>query len=109
MTEKDIRMVYVTCPDAGIAEDIAGKMVDERLAACVNIIPGLRSVYRWQGKIEIDSEVLLLIKTTAQRFEEVRERVVALHPDDVPEIVAVPVTMGLDAYLDWVRDETGEG
>lgn len=104
--QDDIRIAYVTCPDPGTGETIADKLVDERLAACVNVVPGLRSVYRWRGSIEIDEEVLLLAKTTAARFEALRERVSELHPDEVPEIVATPVVQGLDSYLQWVRDET---
>lgn len=104
--QDDIRLVYVTCPDPETGEAIAGRLVEERLAACINVVPGLRSVYRWQGKIEIDDEALLLIKTTAARFEALRERVRELHPDEVPEIVAAPVVQGLDSYLRWVRDET---
>lgn len=102
----DIRIVYVTCPDPDTGESIARDLVNANLAACVNVVPGLRSVYRWQGKVEIDDEVLLLIKTAADRFEALRERVRSRHPDDVPEIVAVPVTEGLESYLQWVRDET---
>lgn len=107
--QDEIRIVYVTCPDPGTGEDIAGRLVAEHLAACVNVVPGLRSVYRWRGKIEVDDEVLLLIKTAVARFEALRERVRELHPDEVPEIVAVPVTQGLESYLQWVRDETRPG
>lgn len=104
--QDDIRIVYVTCPDPETGERIASSLVEERLAACVNVVPGLRSVYRWRGKIEVDDEVLLLIKTAAARFEALCERVRELHPDEVPEIVATPVVRGLDSYLQWVRDET---
>lgn len=104
--QDDIRIVYVTCPDPAIGEKIAGELVRERLAACVNVVPGLRSVYRWRGEIETDDEVLLLIKTAASRFEALCERVRELHPDTVPEIVATPVVQGLNDYLQWVRDET---
>jgi periplasmic divalent cation tolerance protein len=107
--QDDIRIVYVTCPDPETGEAIAGRLVEERLAACVNVVPGLRSVYRWRGEIEIDDEVLLLIKTAAARFEALCRRVRELHPDEVPEIVAVPVAEGLDDYLQWVRDETRPG
>lgn len=102
----DTRIVYVTCPDPQTGENIAGRLVDERLAACVNVVPGLRSIYRWRGSIEVDDEVLLLIKTTAARFDSLRERVRELHPDEVPEIVATPVVQGFDDYLQWVHDET---
>lgn len=103
---EDICIVYVTCPDPETGEAIAGKLVAEHLAACVNVVPGLRSVYRWQGKVEVDDEILLLIKTASARFDRLRDRVLELHPDEVPEIVAVPVVQGLDTYLQWVGDET---
>lgn len=102
----DVRIAYVTCPDGDTAEAIATALIDAHEAACVNILPGLRSVYRWQGKVEIDDELLLLIKTTADRIEAVRERVTGLHPDDVPEMIATPVVAGLPDYLTWVHDET---
>lgn len=101
-----VRIVYVTCPDVATAEAIATALIEAREAACVNIVPGLRSVYRWRGKVEIDDELLLLIKTTAARLPAVRERVCALHPDELPEVVAVPVVGGLAAYLEWVNQET---
>lgn len=102
----DVLIAYVTCPDGDTAETIASALIEHREAACVNIVPNLRSVYRWEGKVEIDDELLLLIKTTAAGLERVRERVLALHPDELPEVIAVPVTHGLTEYLDWVRDET---
>lgn len=103
---EDIVVAYVTCPDDDTARTIAHALVEAGEAACVNIVPGLRSVYRWRGKIETDDEQLLLIKTTAARLDDVRERVLGLHPDELPEIIAVPVTHGLPGYMDWVRSET---
>lgn len=102
----DILIAYVTCPDDETADNIAASLIDHNEAACVNIVPNLRSVYRWQGHVEIDNELLLLIKTTQASFDHVRSRVLALHPDDVPEVIAAPVTHGLPDYLDWVRNET---
>ena len=102
----DARMVYVTCPDRDTARSIASALVEQREAACVNIVPGLESVYRWQGRIEIDPELLLLIKTRADRVAAVQARVAALHPDDVPEVVAVPIVDGSKAYLDWLDEQT---
>lgn len=96
------RVVLCTCPDAGIAERIAEALVGERLAACVNILPGLRSVYRWQGAVEHDDEALLLIKTVADRLDALTQRIVALHPAELPEVIAVEAAGGLPAYLDWV-------
>ncbi|WP_166212398.1 divalent-cation tolerance protein CutA [Cognatiluteimonas telluris] len=93
-----------TCPDAAAARRIADALVDERLAACVNVLPGLRSVYRWQGGIQCDDEVLLLIKTTRDRVDALGARLTALHPYELPELVAVEVAGGLAAYLSWIEE-----
>jgi periplasmic divalent cation tolerance protein len=95
-------VIHCTCPDAATADRIASSLVDERLAACVQQLPGLRSTYRWQGRVEHADEVLLLIKTAADRIPAVFERVSALHPHDVPELLALDVRDGTPAYLDWV-------
>ena len=95
-----------TCPDAAAAERIATVLVEERLAACVNLIPGLRSIYRWQGQIERADEVLLLIKTSAEAYPALQARLLALHPYELPELLAVEPATGLPAYLGWVADET---
>ncbi|MHA6206058.1 divalent-cation tolerance protein CutA [Dyella soli] len=100
-----VLLCYCTCPDAASAQALAQALVGEGLAACVNHLPGIRSTYRWQGEVTCDSEDLLLIKTTAGRFDALRERVLALHPYDLPELIAVPVAQGHEAYLDWVRGE----
>ena len=99
-------IVLCTCPDDASAQRIAAALVEERLAACVNRIGGVVSTYRWQGKVCNDQEVLLLIKTTSERFGAVRERIVALHPHELPEVIAVDVARGLPAYLDWIGRET---
>jgi len=97
---------FCTCPDAASAERIAETLVAERLAACVNVLPGLRSVYRWKGAVERADEVLLLIKTQAGRFQPLQDRLRELHPHELPELVAVETDFGLPAYLRWVADET---
>jgi periplasmic divalent cation tolerance protein len=97
---------YCTCPDLASAERLAEALVGERLAACVNVLPGLRSVYRWQGAVERTDEVLLLIKTTRDRLDALAARVRALHPNELPELLAVEAAGGLPAYLDWVVAET---
>ena len=102
----DARMVYVTCPDLETARTIARAVVEHHEAACVNIVPGMESVYRWQGEIEIDNELLLLIKTRAEQVAAIQVRVTDLHPDDVPEMVAVPIIEGSAAYLDWLDEQT---
>lgn len=93
---------FCTCPDAASAERIAGTLVDERLAACVNIVPGLRSIYRWNGQVEAADEVLLLVKTDAGTYPALQERLLALHPHELPELLAVEPVAGLPAYLQWV-------
>ena len=100
---------FCTCPDQDTAARIADTLVGERLAACVNIVPGLRSVYRWQGAIESADEVLLLAKTTRECLEALTARVVELHPYELPEVIAVEVAGGLAAYLDWVAEQTCAG
>ncbi len=104
MTEAIV--VLVTAPTPDRAAEIARALVDERLAACGNVVPGLRSIYRWEGKVQEDEEALLLLKTTRGRFEALRERVVALHPYDVPEVIALPVEAGSAPYLAWIASET---
>jgi periplasmic divalent cation tolerance protein len=102
----DVVVVIVTAPSAEVGEQIAGHVVGARAAACVAILPGMRSVYRWQGAIERADEVQLIIKTAADRIADLRAAVVAVHPYQVPEFLVLPVTDGLPAYLAWVVDET---
>ncbi|MFC7301988.1 divalent-cation tolerance protein CutA [Cognatiluteimonas weifangensis] len=101
-----VLVCFCTCPDPASAQRLAEALVDERLAACVNQVPGLRSVYRWRGALERADEVLLLIKTTRERLPGLQARVLALHPHELPELVAVEVAGGLAAYLDWVAEGT---
>ena len=107
MKEKVI-IALTTCPEsAGPA--LADALVAERLAACVNQITGVESTYIWQGAITREREALLVIKTTAARYEDLAARIQALHPYEVPELIVLPVEAGLEAYLAWVRDTTGPG
>jgi periplasmic divalent cation tolerance protein len=99
----DELIVFVTVPSRDDGERIAEAVVGEHLAACVNIIGPIRSIYRWQGEIARDDEHLLLIKTTRVRYPALEARVRALHRYEVPEVVAVPIEMGSAAYLDWLR------
>lgn len=92
-----------TCPDADVAGRIARALVGEGLAACVNAMPGVASVYLWEGAVQTDTEVQLLIKTTAARLPALIDRVRELHPYALPEVIAVPVIGGLPEYLQWVR------
>jgi periplasmic divalent cation tolerance protein len=103
-----VLVCFCTCPDADSAARLADALVAERLAACVNLLPGLRSVYRWQGTIERSDEILLLIKTTDARLPALSARVLELHPHELPEVVAVEVAGGLSAYLEWVAEQTCE-
>lgn len=98
----DALLAFCACPDDATAARIAHALVDERLATCVNRLPGVRSTYRWQGAVHDEAEVLLLIKTSRERLPALRERVPALHPYELPELIAVEVAGGLPAYLDWV-------
>lgn len=102
----DALLVLTNLPDAVSAQALAAALVEERLAACVNILAPCRSVYRWQGKVEDASEVPLLIKTTADRYPALEAAVRARHPYELPEIVAVPIAHGLPDYLRWVESET---
>ena len=103
----DVLVVLSTLP-TDKAEQIAETLVTEHLAACVNLVGPVRSVYRWDGAIQKDSELLAIIKTTAARYEEMSTRLRALHPYEVPEILALPVGTGYARYLDWVRGETSD-
>jgi periplasmic divalent cation tolerance protein len=102
----DFVVVFVTAPSAEVAANLAKALVTEKLAACVNILPGLRSIYAWAGKVCDEEEVLCALKTRRALFETVRDRVTALHPYQVPEIIALPLVDGSAAYLAWLRDET---
>jgi len=99
-------VVLVTTPTPDRAAELARALVEERLAACGNVVPGLRSIYRWEGKVVDEAEALLILKTTRARFEALRERVLALHPYAVPEVVALPVLAGNAPYLAWIAGET---
>ena len=102
----DFVVVLMTAPDADVAGRIASTLVDERLVACVNILPGLRSLYRWEGKLCDEGEVLCLMKTRLDLFPALRDRIAALHPYQVPEIIALPLAAGSAPYLDWVCQST---
>jgi periplasmic divalent cation tolerance protein len=99
-------VVLVTAPSVEEAARIARALVVERLAACGNVVPGVRSLFRWEGKVRSEPEALLVLKTTRDRFQELRARVLSLHPYQVPEVVALPVEAGHAAYLDWIASST---
>ena len=99
-------MVLVTCPGRKVGETIGHTLVQERLAACVNVVPNLTSIYRWEEKIHREAEVLLVIKTRRIRLPALIRRVRGLHPYALPEIVALPLVGGSAPYLSWLRDST---
>jgi periplasmic divalent cation tolerance protein len=99
-------LVLCTCPDAAAADRLATALVEERLAACVNHVSGIATTYRWKGALHRDTEVLLLIKTTRERFDALRDRIVILHPYELPEVIAVDIALGLPSYLQWICAET---
>lgn len=106
--ERGVRVVLVTAPDAEVAGRIARALVEERLCACVNIVSGVRSVYRWEGRVEDDAEQLLVIKTREDRCPALAARAQALHPYELPEVLVLPVSGGSQGYLDWVVAESSE-
>jgi periplasmic divalent cation tolerance protein len=101
----DVVVVLVTCPDEASAGSIARALVEERLAACVNVTAEVRSIYRWRGSVEEARERLLIVKARADRLDALAARMTELHPYDVPEVLALPVGRGLAPYLDWLRSE----
>jgi periplasmic divalent cation tolerance protein len=96
------QLVFTTCPNEAVAEKIALALVQDKIAACVNIVGGVKSIYRWQGKIEQDNEALLLIKSDTAHYEQLEKRILALHPYELPEILAVTLDTGAKAYLNWI-------
>jgi periplasmic divalent cation tolerance protein len=99
------QLVLCTCPDQATAQNIAEQLVDKQLAACVSILPGLTSIYQWQGKRETAQEHLLLIKTTNEVYEVLEQTLTKLHPYELPEIIAVPIERGSAAYLGWLGQQ----
>lgn len=100
-------IVLSTYPDAETARTIARTVVEEKLAACANIIPGVESIYRWKGAVETSGEVLAIFKTTEERYPQLEARIKELHPYEVPEVVAVKLAAGLPAYVRWVEENVG--
>lgn len=99
-------MVYCTFPDPETAQRVARALVEERLAACVNVLPGVQSVYRWEGKVDTAAETLAVMKTTGEAYDRLETRIRELHPYEVPEIVAVPAEKAEAAYAKWVGEMT---
>lgn len=103
------QLVLCTCPDQPTAQRIAEQLVDGELAACVNILPGVQSIYRWQGQRESAQEHLLLIKTARGAYQQLEQTISEHHPYELPEIIAVPICDGLSGYLSWIDDSVIQG
>jgi periplasmic divalent cation tolerance protein len=101
-------LVLTNVPDSAVAKTLAEAMVEQRLAACVNILPVVQSVYRWQGVVEQANEITLMIKTTQTRYAELERLIRHLHPYEVPEVIAIPLSAGLPSYLQWIETETSK-
>jgi len=97
-------MVFTTCPDTALARQFGQHLVSAGMAACVNLVPGVSSIYRWQGDVQEDQEVMMIIKTVQARLAEVTAWIEQNHPYDLPEVMAMPVEDGLNGYLQWVQD-----
>jgi periplasmic divalent cation tolerance protein len=95
-------VVFVTAPTADKAAEIARTLVEEKLAACGNVIPAVRSIYRWEGKVHDEAEALLVLKAPRKRLQELSDRVVQLHPYELPEVIGVPIEGGSEKYIDWI-------
>jgi periplasmic divalent cation tolerance protein len=102
----DALLVFTTLPSADKAAEIAKLLVEEKLVACANLLPAVRSIYRWQGKLHDENEVLVLLKTRAEHLERLKLRLLEIHPYEVPEVLAVPIESGYQPYLDWLAGET---
>ncbi len=103
----DYVVVLITVPSSEVGERIAASLLEKRLAACVNILPGVTSIYTWKGAVQKDQELLLVVKTRLELFQaRLVPAVKAIHPYDVPEIIALPLMMGSQEYLDWIAAET---
>ena len=99
-------VVYITVPSREVGQEIANVLVEGKLAACVNIVPGISSIYHWQGDIEQDDELLLIAKTRGVFFDRLASTVKRIHPYDVPEVIALPIIAGSNEYLAWIDVET---
>ncbi|RPI00236.1 MAG: divalent-cation tolerance protein CutA [Calditrichaeota bacterium] len=103
---EDLVIVLITCPSLEIANNIAGRLVTDRLAACVNIIEKVQSIFQWQNAVDQASECLLIIKTKKKGFKLLCDRVLKLHPYQTPEVIALPIIDGSPEYLNWIAEET---
>lgn len=98
--------IYTTFPDADSAAEVAEKLLKKKLAACANILPSVRSIYVWKGKMQDENEVIMILKTTTQKYEAMEKEIISLHPYDVPCIVGLPIDIGNESFLDWIAAQT---
>jgi periplasmic divalent cation tolerance protein len=101
----NVLVLFVTAPSMSVAKTLARSLVTQKLVACVNIVPGVQSVYTWEGRVQEDEEVLMIVKTVREQFEQVKRAVISEHPYDVPEVIGLEVKEGSEPYLDWVRSQ----
>jgi len=97
-------VIYCTCPNNEVANTISKVLVQNKLAACVNILPNITSIYKWQGQLQRDQELLLLIKSRSDKFEELKQAIIKLHPYELPEIIAVSIDNAVPNYLNWINE-----
>lgn len=105
-TAKDTIVILTTCPNRSTAESIARLLVEQRYAACVNVIDAIQSIYCWKDKIESDEETMLVIKTTKQRYGDIESTIQSNHPYDIPEVIALDIEKGAHSYLSWITQST---
>ncbi len=103
----DYQLLFTTCADIQSARALANDLVDKDLAACVSIIPNVTSIYKWRGEIEESQEFQLILKSHNAKFDAIKAFITDNHPYELPELIAVPITNGLPAYLDWIKEHTG--
>jgi len=99
--------VYTTFPDADVAAEVAQALLKKKLIACANILPSMRSLYVWKGALEDEKESVMILKTTAEKYDALEKEILKLHPYDIPCVVALPIEAGNEAYLEWIAQQTG--
>ena len=103
---REFIVVLVTCSSMEEAEKIGNSLVEKKLAACVNVVPEIKSIFYWKGKISRENEILLIAKSRMELFDSIQSEIKELHSYEVPEIIALPISAGSEKYLDWIREET---